>query len=192
MRDQLGELPIIAEDLGVMTPGVEALRDDFNLPGMKVLQFAFDDQCSDSPHMPHNFVPNSLVYTGTHDNNTTLGWWRDVSKKLHRCAERYIGHDITRPHWDLIRLAMMSVAHTAIFPLQDVLGYGGDARMNLPGAASGNWGWRFTVDAFDNPGHERLARWTVLYARWPKQAQADVLPEAAEQTEADSGSATPT
>ena len=70
--------------------------------------------------MPHNFVPNSLVYTGTHDNNTTLGWWRDVSKKLHRCAERYIGHDITRPHWDLIRLAMMSVAHTAIFFVLDL------------------------------------------------------------------------
>ncbi len=168
VRDQLGELPIVAEDLGVMTPGVEALRDAYNLPGMKVLQFAFTNECEDSDYLPHNFVSNCIVYTGTHDNNTTVGWWREVSDGIHACTERYIGHKISKPNWSLIRLAMMSVAHTAIFPLQDIWGFGPDTRMNLPGAPSGNWGWRFTPEWLSNPAKERLADLTRLYGRWPE------------------------
>ncbi|MEP7284309.1 MAG: 4-alpha-glucanotransferase [Chloroflexota bacterium] len=167
VREQLGELPIIAEDLGEITRGVEALRDNNHLPGMKVLHFAFEDNCADNVHLPHNLIPNSVVYTGTHDNNTTYGWWAAASAGIRDCMERYIGHKVTRPHWDLIRLAMMSVAHAAIFPLQDIWGFGADTRMNMPGAPSGNWGWRFTAEWLDNPAKERLARWTGLYARWP-------------------------
>jgi 4-alpha-glucanotransferase len=171
VKKQLGELPIIAEDLGLMTPGVEALRDDNHLPGMKVLQFAFGDGCEDNIYMPHNFVPNYIVYTGTHDNNTTYGWWHEVSQGIKDCVERYIGHPVTEPHWELIRMAMMSVAHTAIFPLQDIWGFGGDTRMNLPGAPSGNWGWRFTAEWLDNAAKYRLADMTKLYARWPLTAE---------------------
>ncbi|HLY28115.1 MAG TPA: 4-alpha-glucanotransferase [Aggregatilineales bacterium] len=168
VRDQLGELPIIAEDLGLMTPGVIELRDSYQLPGMRVLQFAFAETCDDNTHLPHNFVPNCIVYTGTHDNNTTLGWWHEATTQLHRCAETYLGHAIQEPHWELIRLAMMSVAHTAIFPLQDIWGFGADTRMNTPGKLGGNWGWRFTPEWLDNPGKTRLAELTRLYARWPK------------------------
>lgn len=167
VRDQLGELPIIAEDLGLMTPEVVELRDAYNLPGMKVLQFAFTEDCEDSDYLPHNYIPNCIVYTGTHDNDTTVGWWRDVSDGIRSCMERYLGHKVSKPHWSLIRLAMMSVAHTAIFPLQDIWGFGPDTRMNLPGAASGNWGWRFTAEWLNNPAKERLADLTRLYARWP-------------------------
>ncbi len=164
----LGDLPIIAEDLGLMTPGVHKLRDKYNLPGMKVLQFAFNDTCDDSPHMPHNFVPNSLVYTGTHDNNTTLGWWQSASKQIQDCVKQYVGASVAKPSWDLIRLAMMSVAHTAIFPLQDVFGFGADTRMNTPGIASGNWTWRFTPEWLDKaPIRDMLVSMTKLYARWP-------------------------
>ena len=169
VRAALGELPILAEDLGLITPEVEALRDNYNLPGMRVLQFAFTDDCEDSVHMPHNFVPNSLIYTGTHDNNTTLGWWQEVSPEIHECMAAYVGHPITEPHWDLIRLAMMAVSHTAIFPLQDVLGFGADTRMNLPGRPFGNWAWRFTIDWLEKPAiNERLATLTKVYARWPE------------------------
>ncbi|MCC7446469.1 MAG: 4-alpha-glucanotransferase, partial [Anaerolineae bacterium] len=174
VRASLGELPIIAEDLGLITPEVKALRDTNHLPGMRVLQFAFTDECEDSEHMPHNFVPNSLVYTGTHDNNTTLGWWQEASPEIHECTEGYIGHKITEPHWDLIRLAMMSVSHTAIFPLQDVLGFGADTRMNLPGRPYGNWAWRFTTEWLEKPTiNERLAALTKIYARWPETPDAD-------------------
>jgi 4-alpha-glucanotransferase len=167
LQAALGELPIIAEDLGVITPGVEVLRDGFGLPGMKVLQFAFTESCEDAPYLPHNYIPNCVVYTGTHDNNTTLGWWQEASGELRQCVKRYIGHISSRPHWDLIRLAMMSVAHTAIFPLQDVFGFGSDTRMNTPGVGSGNWAWRFSPEWLESPGRDRLATLTKLYARWP-------------------------
>lgn len=169
VKAALGDLPIIAEDLGLMRPTVGELRDHFNLPGMHVLQFAFTHDCSDNEHMPHNYVPNSVVYTGTHDNNTTLGWWQESDKKIHRCMKRYLGH-ITKPHWDLIRLALMSVSHTAIIPLQDVFGFGADTRMNRPGVSSGNWTWRFTPEWLESKGRDSLASLTKLYARAPENA----------------------
>ncbi len=177
VRQALGDLPIIAEDLGVITPTVEALRDDFGLPGMRVLQFAFTATCEDMEHMPHNFVHNSVVYTGTHDNNTTLGWWHFADEALRECVIQYMGY-ITEPHWDLIRLAMMSVANMAIFPLQDVFGFGADTRMNTPGLMSGNWRWRFTPEWLDSPAGERLAAMTRLYARWPEPPENEEPPTA--------------
>jgi len=170
VRDELGDLPIMAEDLGLMTPEVEALRDEFQFPGMKVLHFAFTESCEDSSYLPHNYESNCIVYTGTHDNNTTFGWWQDASPAFRACVERYIGHKLVEPHWALIRLALMSVAHTVIFPLQDIWGFGSDTRMNMPGAPSGNWSWRFSAEWFDNSGKDKLADLTRLYGRWPGSA----------------------
>ncbi len=172
VRDALATLPIIAEDLGVITPGVVALRDGLNLPGMKVLQFAFGGECGDGedPFLPHNHVHNCVVYTGTHDNNTTVGWWQsgEATPDMRQCMRQYVGHEITEPNWDLIRLGMMSVAHTFVTPLQDVFGFGEDTRMNLPGREGGNWGWRFTPEWLEHPAQERLAAMTRLYSRWPE------------------------
>jgi 4-alpha-glucanotransferase len=141
-QEVLGELPIIAEDLGTISPDVHALRERFGLPGMRVLQFAFDAGAS-SPHLPHNYTPDTLVYTGTHDNDTTLGWYcaRDYITQ-HR-VRVYTGTSGEQISWALIRLAMTSVADMAIFPLQDVLGLGSEARLNVPGRPHGNWTWRF-------------------------------------------------
>jgi 4-alpha-glucanotransferase len=174
VNEALGELPIIAEDLGLITPGVEALRDHYNLPGMKVLQFAFSDDCADNDYLPHNFVPNCVVYTGTHDNNTTVGWWQhETSKAMRRCIKRYVGY-LTKPHWDLIRLAMMSVAHTAIVPLQDVFGLGAEHRMNTPGVPGGNWSWRFPEAWLDHPARKRMAALAKLYGRAPEVEEPEV------------------
>ncbi len=165
LRDALGALPIIAEDLGVITPDVEALRDAWGLPGMKVLQFAWSDPRN--PFLPHAHLPNSVVYTGTHDNNTTLGWWRDeTDADLRRFLTGYLGREIDQPHWTLIRLGMMSVAHTFIAPLQDILGLGAEARLNTPAAPSGNWTWRLSARALDDDApRDRLAELTRLYRR---------------------------
>ncbi len=148
--DALGSLPFIAEDLGLITPEVEALREECGFPGMKVLQFAFSDD-ADNPYLPHNYESNCVVYTGTHDNDTTLGWWKSTGEKERAAVRRYVGPAPFRVgdpgeevNWALIRLAMISVARTAILPLQDLLGVGSEGRMNTPGRASGNWGWRFT------------------------------------------------
>lgn len=144
MAEHIGELPIIAEDLGQITPEVDKLRRDCGFPGMKVLQFAFDSE-EKNPYLPHNYQsPNSVVYTGTHDNDTTLGWFTGghVSPECREKVKRYLhsdGADISR---DFIRLALSSVAGLAIFPLQDVLGFGADCRMNRPGTVAGNWQWR--------------------------------------------------
>ncbi|HRE46233.1 MAG TPA: 4-alpha-glucanotransferase [Aggregatilineales bacterium] len=169
MVKALGDLPIIAEDLGVITPGVVALRDDFNLPGMKVLQFAFSyDPNGENVFLPHNYTRNSICYSGTHDNNTTLGWWQssEASYDARNHLEAYIGHPVSEPHIELIRLGMSSVAHTFIAPLQDVFGFGADTRMNIPGTTGGNWAWRFTEAWFDNPARERYAFLTRQYGRW--------------------------
>jgi 4-alpha-glucanotransferase len=151
VRDALGSLPIIAEDLGDITPAVLELRDRFELPGMKVLQFAFGGT-SANPYLPHNYPRNCVVYTGTHDNDTTLGWFHaegpnyaldDATGRAERAhALRYLGTEGNEIHWDLIRAAHASVGDLAIVPLQDVLGLGGEARMNVPGRATGNWLWR--------------------------------------------------
>lgn len=170
VKEALGELPIVAEDLGVITPEVEALRDTYNLPGMKVLQFAWGDP--KNPFLPHNHGPNSIVYTGTHDNNTTLGWWRaEVNDGTRSFIQDYLGREVVDVSWDMIRLGMQSGAHTFIAPLQDILGLGKEGRMNTPGVEAGNWTWRFTAEAFDSPAKDRLAHLTWLYRRRPDQQE---------------------
>ena len=144
MRTELGDLPIIAEDLGIITPEVTGLRRRLGLPGMKVLQFGFDFNAKNS-HLPHNYDSvDSVVYTGTHDNNTTLGWFMDsgLDEGVRNLVRRYTGADGRLISRDLIRLAFASVAGLAIIPLQDILGFGGDCRMNTPGTSQGNWRWR--------------------------------------------------
>ncbi|MDK3162024.1 4-alpha-glucanotransferase [Kamptonema cortianum] len=164
----LGSLPIIAEDLGVITPEVEALRDGLNLPGMKVLQFAWGSADGANSFLPHHHVPNSVVYTGTHDNNTTVGWWNDpneVNDTIRDFLRRYLGRDIGEIHWEMIRMAEASVANTCVILFQDLLGLGAESRMNLPGRESGNWGYRALPADFDHPSRERLAELTKLYDR---------------------------
>lgn len=164
--EALGELPIIAEDLGVITPEVEALRLQFGFPGMKILQFAFSEDAH-SPYLPHNY-PDSryVVYTGTHDNDTTLGWFHAASAETQASVLRYVdranAYDV---HWQLIRLAWNSIASLAVVPLQDVLGLGSEGRMNLPGQSQGNWRWRYLPDALRPQLGERLAELTTIYSR---------------------------
>lgn len=139
----LGELPILAEDLGVITPDVLALRDRYNFPGMKILQFAFDSG-PDDPDLPHHHVRHGIVYTGTHDNDTTKGWYTSISE-AERCEmNAYLGASGEDCVSDLIRAALMSVANTAIIPFQDILKLGSEARMNIPGKPYGNWEWRLS------------------------------------------------
>lgn len=177
IRKALRGLPIIAEDLGMITPEVEALRDQFRFPGMRVLQFAFGGGLqADNSHRPHNYPRNCVVYTGTHDNNTTIGWVRSASStdstrtpeaigKEVRLALKYLGTEGKEINWDFIRLVLASVANMAIIPLQDVLGLGSEARMNLPGTIGGNWEWRFTFDTLTDETKDRLREMTLLYGR---------------------------
>lgn len=163
LRTQIGELPIIAEDLGLITLEVEQLRDRLELPGMKVLQFAWSN--SENPYLPHNHVPNSVVYTGTHDNDTTRGWWESTSEREHKFARRYLDHDLADISWDFIRLALGSVANLAIVPVQDVLELGNEGRMNRPGEAENNWDWRMLPGALTAKHARRLRDLTELYDR---------------------------
>ncbi|OBS10911.1 4-alpha-glucanotransferase [Acidihalobacter prosperus] len=141
--DHFGQLPIVAEDLGVITEPVEALRDDYGLPGMRILQFAFDGDAS-NPYLPHNHVRNCVVYTGTHDNDTTLGWFEACSDELRARIMAYLGEPAGGMPMALIRSALVSVATLAVLPMQDLLGLGGRHRMNTPGTCSdANWRWRF-------------------------------------------------
>jgi 4-alpha-glucanotransferase len=170
VKSALGELPIIAEDLGVITEGVEKLRDDFGLPGMKVLQFAWSDPTN--AFLPHNHPVNCVVYTGTHDNNTTLGWWHtETADNDRRFLSEYLARNVQEINWDLIRLAMGSAAHTAIFPLQDLLSAGSLARMNTPGKQGGNWSWRFQMHELTDDIKNRLSYLTWLYQRKPDQQE---------------------
>ncbi len=141
----LGSLPIIAEDLGVITSEVEALRDRYSFPGMKILQFAFDSGPS-NPYLPHNHLKNGVVYTGTHDNDTTAGWLGSLSDSQLRRVQEYLGTKAADVFQGVIRTALMSVADTVIFPFQDLLNKGNESRMNVPGTAFGNWEWRFAWD----------------------------------------------
>ena len=143
LKEQLGTLEVIAEDLGIITPEVEKLRDDFDLPGMKVLQFAFGSDASNA-NLPHNYTANFLVYTGTHDNDTSLGWFNSIEKKERKFLHRYIAGNGKQFVRNFMEQAWASAAHTAVAPMQDVLGLDSDARMNTPGIAAGNWNWRFT------------------------------------------------
>lgn len=168
IQSALGDLPIIAEDLGVITPEVEKLRDDFGLPGMKVLHFAWSD--SANPFLPHKHRTNCIVYTGTHDNNTTRGWWEnEVDERTRNFVKDYLGQDLRDIVWTLARVGMRSTARVFIMPLQDVLGLGANARMNTPGASAGNWTWRFSDSALEHPGKDALLHITRLYQRHPDQ-----------------------
>ncbi len=166
LKRQLGDLPIIAEDLGLITPEVTALREEFHFPGMKVLQFAFGDDHTNA-YLPHNYEVNSVVYTGSHDNNTTRGWWYDISDKERVAVQLYLARDGSDVSWDLIRLAFSSVAAMAIIPLQDILDLGAEARMNTPGRPQGNWSWRYWLDALNDAIKDRLNTITRLYSRNP-------------------------
>jgi 4-alpha-glucanotransferase len=167
-RNTLGPLALIAEDLGVITPAVDALREAFDLPGMKVLQFAFSGP--DNAFLPHEHVPHAIVYTGTHDNDPVLGWWQHLASAGEKeLLAEYAGTTITEPNWTLIRLGLASCAHTFITTMPDVLGLGREARFNLPGAESGNWSWRLPEGVFEHPAGGRLARLTWVYRRAPGQ-----------------------
>lgn len=147
IADEMGELPLVAEDLGIITPDVTALRHQFGLPGMAVLQFAFDEH-ADNPHKPENVHPDTVYYTGTHDNDTTLGWWRTLSSEARQQVMQQLGVDDP----DVVPEAMVATvlqsrAALAVLPLQDVLQLGSEARMNTPGTDNGNWTWRFQWEA---------------------------------------------
>jgi 4-alpha-glucanotransferase len=172
LRQDFGDLPLIAEDLGVITPEVEELRARFGLPGMKVLQFAFDGD-ADNDYLPHNYLPNYLVYTGTHDNDTTLGWYRRESEAVRDHIRRYLGRDGHDMVWDLIRLAFSSTADTAVIPLQDALKLGSEARMNTPSRSGGNWQWRFTESMITEEIIGRLRELSRLYGRCPRNKPGD-------------------
>lgn len=170
IQDALGDLPIIAEDLGVITEGVEKLRDDFGLPGMKVLQFAWGEPTN--PFLPHNHPVNCVVYTGTHDNNTTLGWFTDeVDEGTLNFMKDYLGQDIHDIVWRMARVGMRSSGHTFIMPMQDVLGLGSEGRMNTPGKPAGNWTWRFTEEDFNHSGKDALLHITHMFQRHPSQQE---------------------
>lgn len=157
-------LPLVAEDLGIITPEVEELRDRFGLPGMKILQFAFDSGPS-NPYLPHHHPPNCVVYTGTHDNDTTLSWFEALEPEQKAYVYEYLGCPEIPMPWALIRCALASEAWLAMLPMQDILGLGKGYRMNTPGTATGNWQWRFRWDQVTDEITERLQQWIHLYGR---------------------------
>jgi 4-alpha-glucanotransferase len=175
LKRTFGDLPFWAEDLGVITPDVEELRDSFGFPGMRILQFAFGGDAKNHD-LPHNYIPNSVAYTGTHDNDTTVGWFssqagtgstRDdsqISREREFCL-KYLNSDGAEIHWDFIRAVWASVANTAIAPMQDLLGLGNEARMNLPASDSGNWFWQCKEGDFSGEIAERLRELTKIYGR---------------------------
>jgi 4-alpha-glucanotransferase len=176
LQQRFTDLPLIAEDLGVITPQVEALRDEIGLPGMRVLQFGFSTSAEDEKYLPHRFVPHCVVYTGTHDNDTSRGWLTSQHVQTTQSAERvqterayalrYTGSTAKDFHWDMIRLALGSIAEIAIIPMQDVLGLDSSARMNVPGKAEGNWGWRYRAPQLSAKVKDHLAALTAVYSRW--------------------------
>ncbi|MBV9241214.1 MAG: 4-alpha-glucanotransferase [Acidobacteria bacterium] len=186
LRATLGDLPVIAEDLGAITPDVTELRDEFELPGMRILQYAFSGDAKNLD-LPHNYVRNCVAYTGTHDNDTVVGWFESLtldsstsekldqdstatsSRKRERdyCLE-YLHSEGSEINWDLIRAAWGSVADTAIVPIQDILGLGSEARMNLPATTGGNWEWRMPGDAIRPDIAQRLRELTAAYGRAPE------------------------
>jgi 4-alpha-glucanotransferase len=168
LKDALGGLPFFAEDLGLITPDVVALRDRHNIPGMAVLQFAFGDPGAHA-YLPHRLTPNHVIYTGTHDNDTTVGWWSNLSEKERNAVIGLVGQCNDGPNWGLIRLAQSSPANFSVVPLQDVLGLGSEARLNTPSTHTGNYHWRC------NPG----ALMPELAAKLSALAEVtDRLPEA--------------
>jgi 4-alpha-glucanotransferase len=164
IKEQRGDIAFIAEDLGVITKEVEKLRDDFNLPGMKVLQFAFASNTSNND-LPHNYAANFVVYTGTHDNDTTLGWLKKAKGEERRMVKKYLGRTNKKALKNAIELAFSSVAKIAIVPMQDILELDSKSRMNTPGTASGNWGWRFCWKQLKLRHQQFLSNLTVKYNR---------------------------
>jgi 4-alpha-glucanotransferase len=159
-----GELSIIAENLGVITADVESLREEFGFPGMRVLQFAFGGDATNL-HLPHNYSPDVVVYTGTHDNDTSAGWFASLGRNEREHCVKYLNSDGKEIHWDLIRAAMASIADTAIVPMQDLLGLGSAARMNRPATEFGNWSWRMEPQELTDDLASRLKTATQIYGR---------------------------
>ena len=173
-RQHFGELPIVAEDLGIITDEVTALRQKYKLPGMKILQFAFGGDAS-NPYLPHQHERNCIVYTGTHDNNTTAGWFASLDEGAKRHCFDYLGYPDSVRHgissedmcWILIRTALSSVSQTAIVPLQDLLGLGASDRMNTPGTTEGNWSWRYQPEELSEQLAQKIRKQCQLYGRLP-------------------------
>lgn len=183
MTAALGPLPLVAEDLGLITPEVRALRDGLGYPGMAILQFAFGADAMAGDFTPHNLIANKVLYTGTHDNDTAIGWWtagvgadstrtEEMVAREKAYAMRYLHTDGTEMHWVLIRTALASVARTCLIPMQDVLGLGGEARMNLPGRPGGNWRFRFEWSQVTPNVVARLRELVDTYDRRPKEGRA--------------------
>ena len=178
IKAELGTLPVIAEDLGFITPDVIELRDEFDFPGMRIFQFGFSTDVTNKD-LPHNYVRNAVVYTGTHDNDTAVGWFHtdphastsvrsaaQVEREKRLCLD-YLQSGGAEIHWDFIRAVVASAADTALIPLQDVLGLGSEARMNTPATMSGNWAWRYRADDLTDATAARLRRLAELYGRHP-------------------------
>jgi len=171
IQEELGDSPIIAEDLGVMTPEVIALRDRFNLPGMKILQFAFNRTESgvldaENDFLPHNYPVNCVAYTGTHDNDTTLGWYTNLDEDEKDLVRRYLARSGDDISWSMMRQVMVSQARYAIFPMQDLLSLGADCRMNTPSTVgSSNWSWRMMPDAATKQISSRFREMVQIYGR---------------------------
>ncbi len=169
MKKELGEKEVIAEDLGFLTKSVLRLVKRTGYPGMKVLQFAFDSR-EESDYLPHNYIPNSVVYTGTHDNDTTLHWYESLPARDKRFADKYLGlnREIKRNDipWEFIKAAYSSVSELAVIPMQDILSLGGEARMNIPSTLGGNWEWRMKEGAFSKAKQKRLFELARLYGRY--------------------------
>jgi 4-alpha-glucanotransferase len=164
LRRVFGALPLVAEDLGIITPEVDALRTNHGLPGMKVLQFAFSGG-PDNPYLPFRHGIDSVVYTGTHDNDTTLGWYLSLDDKSRAHVDEYLGRPKEPMPWPLIRSALASSSRLAIVPMQDLLGLDGEHRMNLPGTSTGNWQWRFSWDQVEEDLAGRIKRRVLMYGR---------------------------
>lgn len=165
-RRALSEFPVIVEDLGLITPDVVTLREVLDFPGMNVLHFAFDDDPTNM-YLPHNARKNSVTYTATHDNQTTVGWFASISDEERRSVQRYLGHACEDIAWDLLRIAWASSANTAIAPMQDILRLGDEARMNTPATIAGNWSWRVVTDQLDDSLADGLRDMTEAYGRTP-------------------------
>ena len=164
VKRNLGELPVIAEDLGVMTAEVEELRDSNGFPGMRILQYAFSGDAKNRD-LPHNYIPNTVAYTGTHDNDTTVGWWQSIPGGERKYCLEYLDSDDNEIEWKLIRLLYSSVADIVIIPMQDVAGLDSDARMNTPATNNGNWSWQMTGDAFNETVIDRLKDLAQIFGR---------------------------
>jgi 4-alpha-glucanotransferase len=168
LRQHCPYLPLIAEDLGIITPDVQEVIKQLDIPGMKVLLFAFGDNSADNPYAPHNHVRKCVVYTGTHDNNTIKGWFeKEAPADEKRNLARYLGKEVSAGEisWDFIRMAMMSVADTIIVPMQHILGLGDEARMNIPSTVEGNWEWRLNADHLTSSLRDKLRDFTEIFGR---------------------------